>query len=204
MSKLAKDKRDKLILVGTITAMIIASLWFLIIGGQRETLDDIAKKQKTLADSISKAEGTIKTEPEIQKRLGERLEALHDREEEMAPEDDPYAWMLDVMNRFCQGRQVGWTLVTPQIKQADLIPGFTYKTAVFHFKGTGMFHAVGKFIADFENTHRLFQIRNVQMVPAGGAVTARASGGTTEDESLAVEFDIVTPIRPNEAQSSIK
>ncbi len=205
MNKISKDKRNRLILVGAITAIVIAALWFLVIGEQQDTLAEMASKSLKLTESISKAEGVIKTQASVEQSLAEHMEALQVKENEMAPEDDPYAWMLDVMNRFCQGRQIVWTLDKPEFRLAEVVPGFSYKTAVFHFKATAFFNVIGKFSADFENTYRLSQIRSVSITPVGGIASVRAGAApASDDETLAVEFFIVTPVRPTDAQSHAK
>lgn len=205
MNKLSKEKRDRLILVAAVTAIVIVSLWFLIIGQQRDTLAEIDGKSQKLSSSITKAEGVIKTGAEVEKRLSERLEALKLKESEMAPEDDPYAWMLDIMTHSCQGRIAGWQLDKPEFQNSLLLPDSSYRSAVFHFKGSGFFNVVGKFIADFENAHRLFQIRNLTLTPASSMPMVRSGAvAAGDEETLSVDFYIVTPVRPVEAPPTTK
>ena len=201
MNKLSKDKRDRLILVGTITLIIIVALWFLVIGGQRDTLQGIASRTQQLSAAILKAEVTYRGGTNVEKSLGEHAEALKLKESEMAPEDDPYAWMQVVMKRACQGRLDGWQLDKPEFRQWELMPGSSYRFAIFHFKGSGFFPVIGKFIADFENTHRLFQVRNLVITPASSMPMIRSGAAAPgDDEMLAVDFLIVTPVRPAASQ----
>jgi Tfp pilus assembly protein PilO len=203
VSKLSKDKLDRLFLVVAITAMIIASLWFLVIGGQRDSIEAIDRKSQQISDSIRKAELTVRGATNVQNNLNERLEVLRLRESEMAPEDDPYAWMLEIMTRSCQNTMPIWQLDKPEFRQAELLPGSSYRFAVFHFKSSGFYTVIGKFIADFENAHRMFQIRGVVITPAGGSPMNRGAAVAGDEETLSVEFYIVTPVRPTDSHSAI-
>jgi Tfp pilus assembly protein PilO len=198
MSHLSKDQKNKLVLIGVITLMVSAALWTLIVSDQRQTISNLGEKTEKIREKIDNAERAAKTRQTIEQRLQEREELMAVKEEQMAPEDDPYAWMLDKINAFKESRQVGDVFLDkPDAKNLDVgvLPAFSYKAAVFHFSGTGTYGAIGRFIADFENDFRLFQIRNVAI-----RVEPIKSGRLpTNTQSLRVDFDIVALLRSSKA-----
>ena len=201
MNKISKDKRDRLVLVGVLTAMIMGMLWAFVISPQRDNLVAMEGKTAKLHELLKSADATAKSGPSVETNLASRLNALRQRESEMAPppEGDPYAWMLGIIKEFSQGRLLDCRLDKPEYEHSELLPVSNYQFAIFHFKGVGFYSAIGKFIADFENTYRLFEIRGVNIGPAP-ATTSRPTPLPGDEELLMVEFTIVTPLRPSDNQ----
>ncbi len=204
MNKVSKEKRDRLIFVGMLTAVAVAGIWFLVIAGQNDRMAVISGKTDQIQDKLVKAQRVIKREEETEKKLQLRTEQLAEQESTLAPERDSYAWMLSLMNHFLQSRSgVRVTTISqPAVKaDLDLIPRFPYKSAAFAVKGAGLYRDLGKFIADFENTFPLFQIQNLRIEPIGSLAPNQRLG---EAETLQFELEIITPIKSAESVAGTK
>lgn len=196
MSKLPKEKRDRLILVGAISLLIVGALWTMVVSDQRETIAKQEERTARVREKIANANRLLNMRVTIQTKYDERVQLLADKEAEMAPEEDPYAWMCDKIYAFKEGRQlenVSVTRVASDIKPVGLLPAFAYKAVEFHLTGRGFYSTIGRFVADLENEFKLFQIRNISITPEPKPTTA--PGG--EDQTLRVEFDIVALVKPS-------
>jgi Tfp pilus assembly protein PilO len=68
----------------------------------------------------------------------------------------------------------------PNVSEMDLLPNFPYKQLQFTLRGTGYYHDIGKFIADFENKYPHMRVVNLELELVG-----------TDTEKLSFKMDIV-------------
>jgi hypothetical protein len=72
----------------------------------------------------------------------------------------------------------------PNEGSMELLPNFPYQQLRFNIGGTGYYHDIGKFIADFENRYPHMRVVNLDMAPVG-----------SDSEKLAFRADIVALVK---------
>ena len=99
MNKLSKEKKNQLVMIVLGTAGVIAALWFLVIGAQRDKIHQIdgkiagAKAQIEKMQQIKKAAGKIEEEKtECEARLAQIESTL--------PSGDWYLWVNTTLRQF--------------------------------------------------------------------------------------------------------
>jgi Tfp pilus assembly protein PilO len=193
MTKLTKAQRDKLLGIAVGTVAVIAGLWFTVVTAQQAKLKGINKKTAQMKDTVSSATKLVRGSLDVGLDLTNRLNLLQKREAGLAPDHDPYSWMLDKIGKFIQPRQgVNMSEMSrEEVSEKGVIPHFPYRWATFHIKGVGYYHDFGRFFADFENAFPYFTIQNIEIAP-----TSQAEG----KEKLAYSFDVVGPLVPVETK----
>jgi Tfp pilus assembly protein PilO len=188
VNKLSKAQRDQLLGIAIGTVALMAILWYFGVTAKQSELAATRRKCADMRQKLHDAEALMRREDEISGTLHSRSELLARREAGLAPDRDAYAWLINTVNAFIQSRK-GVNIDTysqPEISDAGIIPKFPYRWATFHLKGTGYYHDLGKFFADFENAFPYFRIQNLNM-------SANAGPGL-EAEKLSVTFDLVAPV----------
>lgn len=192
MSKLPKDKRDKIILVGLVTVVASAGIWFALINSQRRALVEV-RKQKDAAEQQLKAGQTAITSAEkVEEDFQQATARLKLCETGMAASTDMYSWLFETLNKFRLGHQVD----IPQFSRespADvgLFPTFPYRASSFTVRGTACYHDFGKFLASFENEFPYIRVQNIELVPNPDVSTSSSAR-----EKLSFTMDLVTLVRP--------
>ena len=195
IKNLPKEKRDQLLLIGTITLAITLGGYFGLVKMQKRTLERIAKQSAEQQDKVGGAARMVSTHKETEEELEDNLQKLKSIEQHMAS-GDMYSWIITTINRFRADRKVEIPQFSREVTtEIGVFPKFPYKAALFHIRGTAHFHELGRFIADFENTFPHIRIQNVDMEPASQSAATTTS--TTEPEKLAFKMEIVALINPN-------
>jgi len=187
MKRISKEKRDQLILVGLVTVGLIVGLYFGLIRSQQKSLQGLAAQQETTNTKLNQIADAARNNLRIESDLAAAAKALDAREQDMA-QDDYYLWMVDGLRKFVSSYN-GMEIQQYANKGASdmsLLPKFPYKQFTVGIIGTGHFHDIGKFIADFENRYPASRIMNLEFSPD-------ASGQT---ERLVFRMEIATLIRP--------
>jgi hypothetical protein len=188
MNKLTKAQRDQLISIAIGTVMLMAVLWWFGVTAKQKELAATQQKSADMRKKLHDADALIRRESEIGGTLQNRGALLAKLEAGLTPDRDAYAWLINTMNAFIQPRK-GVNIDSysqPEISEAGLIPKFPYRWATFHLKGTGYYHDLGKFFADFENDFPYFRIQS--------PVLSANTGPGMEAEKLSVTFDLVAPV----------
>lgn len=190
LKKLSKQKRDHLILVVLATIVVLAGLGFGLIRSQYTSLKRIRASEREAAAKLKTMKETINREDQIKAELDEVSKALAVVEDGMAS-GDPYSWALDMVRRFRIAHRVEVPVISqPVVSESTLLPKFPYKQASFALSGTGFYHDIGKFIADFENQFPEIRIVNLRLSPVTGLLNE-------EKEKLEFRMDIIALMRPN-------
>src|SRR5687768_18515239 len=100
MSKLPKEKRDKIILIVMGTAVAGAALWFLLINTQLGVLRNVGKEAEKSREQLARGESTLKTKAAVDRQFTEASFALKQRETVMASPNDMYFWLIQTVNGF--------------------------------------------------------------------------------------------------------
>jgi Tfp pilus assembly protein PilO len=188
--RLSSDKRNKLIIVGLLTAGVIAALWIFLIGAQEQKLREIAdetreKNQKRLQVKNATATAT-KIEADYQ-AASQKLEGI---EQEIAT-GDLYSWLYNTIKNF----KAAYRVDIPQFStveegETSLVYKFPYRQVKITVSGSSYYSDFGRFVADFENHFPHMRIENLSVEPV--------SGGEREAdrEKLAFRMDIIALVNP--------
>jgi Tfp pilus assembly protein PilO len=190
MKKISKEKRNQLVIVGLVTIVVLALIYISLIQRQHTTLDRIANAKKTASAKLLSIKSTITNAATIAKELEDSTAALDKTGTDMAT-GDLYSWTYDTIRRFKQSYRVEIPEVgQPNVGSVDLLPDFPYKQIKFSISGTGYYHDLGKFIADFENKFPHARLVNLVVEPAPGL-----EGG----EKLTFKMEVIALVKSNPA-----
>lgn len=193
MSKLPKEKRDKIILIGMGTAVVCAAIYFLLIGAQRATLQKVREEVAKSREQLESGQRTLKSQPQVKEDYELASKALRQRETGLASPNDMYLWQIQTLNNFRAAYRVdipqfGREMTAP----VGSFPKFPYNAAVFSVRGTAHFHDFGRFLADFENAFPYIRVQNIDLQPATSEL-----GETDTREKLSFKMELLTLVRPN-------
>ena len=192
MSKLPKEKRDKIILIVMGTAVACAALWFLLINTQLGALRNVAKETEKSREQLARGQATLKTQAAVDQQFSEASAALKQRELIMASPNDMYSWLIQTVNGF----RANYKVEIPQFgrempSEVGSFAKFPYRAALFNVRGTAYFHDFGKFLADFENAFPYIRVQNIDLEPAANDASGDAR------EKLGFKIELLTLVRPN-------
>jgi len=187
--KLPKDKRNRLVLVVLIALMAVTGLYFGLIRRQNDNLSRLAQQKaaantrlKTVLDALNRAD-------RIRAEVDELRGTLAASEGDVAS-GDLYAWVINSLRQF----KAPYKVEIPQFSQlgepaaVNMLPNFPYKQATLTVAGTGYFHDIGRFIADFENQFPHVRLLNLSM-------DVNAPSPNVPPETLSFKMDIVTLVK---------
>jgi hypothetical protein len=189
MSKLSKDKQQKLMVVAGVTAAVGVGLWFGMISPLRGSLQKLKTRQADAQNQVQQGQRSLASALQVSNELALALEDLKTRESAMAS-GDLYDWMIQSMNKFKADRPVDIPQISRETTgELGLFPKYPYKAATFTLRGTAFFDDFGKFLADLENTFPYLLVQNLQLAPSG-------SQNPQEAERLQFSMDMVTLVKP--------
>ena len=198
MNRLSKEKKNQLLLIAVVTLSVLAGIYFSLIRAQQERLAALQSQKQEAAAKLARIQETKRSSSRIEAELVEVRETLDVQEQDMAI-DDHYAWMLDFIRKF----KLPYPIDIRQFNskgpsKVTLFPRFPYQEMTITIMGSGYYHDIGKFIADFENRYPSCRVMNLEMSP-------EASQSPDDAEALSFKMDIValikggstaTPVRP--------
>jgi Tfp pilus assembly protein PilO len=191
MKRLSPAKRQQLILVVTATVALISIVYFLIIRPEYQQNHQLASNIKTKAAELQRRREAINHIAAVTNMLTEVRLQLAAAEGDIAT-GDINAWTYETIRQFKSGYHVDIPGITqPVSSEVELIPDFPYKQVKVVLTGTGYYHDLGKFLADFENKFPHAQILNLNAQPDTGAAE------TLGDKPLTFRMEIATLVKPN-------
>jgi hypothetical protein len=190
-SKLSKEKKQHLALIGIITVAALAGLGWGLIKNQYEYLGRLAEKKVSTEKKLHRIEDAIKRTSQIEAELADSKKKLTAMEEDLAS-GDLYSWIINTLRKFSDDYKVEIPQKSGVSGPADvtLLPNFPYKQASIAVMGTAHYHELGRFIADFEN-----QFPHMRLVNLGMEVVPATGSG--DQEMLTFKMEIITLIKPN-------
>lgn len=192
MNKLSKEKRDRLILVGLCTAMVLFVIGYFLIHAQHASVAEIKTQTDNARNHLQEMEKTIQGAGAISNQLVDITYNLSQAESDMAV-GDPSAWIYDTVRNFKTRYKVDISVNGHLfMSEVDLLPKFPYKQLKVTVSGTAYYHDLGKFIADFENTFPHARITNLNLEPTGAA--------GDDSEKLAFRMEISALAKPTGPQ----
>ena len=163
-----------------VTLLVIGGIVFGIIRPQYLKIADVQKKTAEAQSHLANYQQIILQANQSTGELASVTIELTHAQQDMATGDMNF-WSIDMIHHF----KTNYKVDVPEIGQSsvgemDLLPNFPYKQLRFTLRGTGYYHDVGRFIADFENKHPHMRIVNLDMDPVGG-----------DSEKLSFRMDII-------------
>jgi hypothetical protein len=197
MSKLPKEKRDKLLLVGLGVGALLAVLYFFVVAAQKDALRECASKIDVAQDKLSKAEMWLRMAPSIEAQLELQRQSLAAEHDGLAPLDK-FKWFYDTLHGFLAQHKVQLVDITrePEIGPAWTLPNYPYQTATFGVKCQAFFHDFGAFLSDFENRFPYMRVHNLELQPES-VRDNRAGSAMPAPQKLKISLQVVTLVRPN-------
>jgi hypothetical protein len=207
MSKLPKEKRDKIILVGMATVVASAAIWLLLIKTQFNTLRTTREQAVTAHGQLQRGQATLLTKAKTSEDFDAASKQLREKETAMAAPNDMYSWLIQTLNNFRsnhrgveipqfgppQPSEVGVFAKFPFHAAVFNVRGTAYyhDAAVFNVRGTAYYHDLGKFLADFENTFPFMRVQNIELEPA-----SEGPAGQEAREKLSFKLELLTLVKP--------
>jgi hypothetical protein len=191
MNKLSKEKRNQLIMILLGTAGVIAALWFLVIGAQRDKVREIDGKITATTAQIEKVQQVKKAAGRIATELAEDQARLTQIESTM-PSGDWYLWVNTTLRKFnTPSYRVEIPVIgAPVASSVTLLPDFPYNQLSVAVNGTAYYDDLGKFLADFENQFPCMRIENLNLEPGYGP-------NAEDREKLTFHMEIISLTKVN-------
>ena len=188
MKRLSKEKRNQLIIVGVAILAVLGLIYFGLIRRQYSSLDKIDKDKRSADAKLLSIKNTITNAAMIAKELEGSSTAINQTEADMAS-GDLYAWTVDTLRRFKQSYRVEIPEIgQPAVGNVDLLPDFPFRQVRFPINGTGYYHDLGKFIADFENKFPHARLVNLTIEPLSGMEAG---------EKLVFRMEVIALVKSN-------
>jgi len=187
--KLPKEKRNRLVLVVLVALMAVTGLYFGLIRRQHGQLARLAQQKAAANTKLKTVLDTLNRADRIKAEVDELRGTLAARECDVAS-GDLYASVINSLRQF----KAPYKVEIPQFSQlsepaaVNMIPNFPYQQATLTVAGTGHFHDVGRFIADFENQFPHVRLLNLSL-------DVNAPSPNVPPETLSFRMDIVTLVK---------
>ena len=179
-----RQKRNQLLIAVAAFILALAGLGFGVIRPQYNKLSTVKKETVDTESKWTAEERLMQQSGTNATKLAALSIELSSNENDMAT-GDIYAWTLDTIRHFKSNYKVELPEIgQPTVGEMDLLPGFPYQQLRFNISGTGYYHDIGKFIADFENRYPHMRVVNLDMAPVGN-----------DSERLAFRADIVALVK---------
>ncbi len=179
-----KQKRNQLYLTLAGALLVIVGIAFGLIRPQFSKLSQVKKETIDTRGRLETYQRLIQQSDTITNELGAATSQLARAETDLAT-GDFYAWTIDTIRHFKANYKVDVPEIgQPSIGPVDLLPNFPYRQIRFNLRGTGYYHDIGKFIADFENTYPHMRVVNLSMIPLG-----------PDTEKLSFNMDVVALVK---------
>ena len=165
MNAMLKDKRQKVILVAILTLVALAALWFGLINLQNHGLDELARQVDAAERKLDTARKALAGSKQLEAELSTAAEKLNGIENGMAS-GDLSTWVYNKVRQFKLSYRVEIPQFSPIVEsETTLLPKFPYRQVTMTITGTGYFHDIGRFVADFENQFPYIRILNLELEP---------------------------------------
>ena len=200
MSKIPKDKRDKMIVIGIATVVASAAIWLLLIKSQYNTLRAARVQAVTAQGQLDRGQATLMTKIKTAEDFESASKQLQAKQAVMAAPNDMYSWLIQTLGTFRAGHrgveipQFG----PPQMSEVGVFAKFPYHAAVFNVRGSAYYHDLGRFLADFENTFPFIRVQNIELDPVGESAPKPGAERAAQDSSEKLNFklELLTLVRP--------
>jgi hypothetical protein len=199
--KLAKRKRDHLILVAILTVALSAGVWQLLIQSTKERLAKARELETAAAKKFEAAAAFLQGSSGLEDQAAVLSNQLAQIEGTLANRADPFAWSYQLIMRATNQANARLELrevTRPQPPgPVGILPEFPYQAVSFEVRGVAYWEELGRFLADFENRNPYFYTRNLQLGLAREADDSKTDSGAGDRvERLTFKVDVVALVQP--------
>lgn len=197
--RMTKEKRDQLLLVGLVAAVLAGGLWYVWISPTSRKIDRARVQVQKARQDFEKADGIVKQMDPLQAELDETQKALGGIESGMVSLVDPLTWAYGVRDSLrSRNSEVEVSSVTrPTEGPPEMLGNFPYNEGTFTMTGKAKYEDLGKFLADFENLYPYFRVRNLQLSTSGRDAGGGDAGGGTSS-LVGFNVNMVALVRPSQ------
>ncbi len=189
MKRLSPDKRNQLVMVLLVTGALISAVYFLLISPQNAENHKLINQTNDRRSDLAKYKKFINEAETTSNQLVSVSAQLSSTEHDIAS-GDVYAWTYDTIRRFKTSYHLNIpTIGQPALSDVDLVAKFPYKQVRLSLTGTGYYHDLGKFVADFEN-----EFPHMRLVDLTIQTTADPNSAS---EELSFRMDVIALVKPN-------
>lgn len=194
-SKLSKEKKSQLILVGLITVMLMVGIGYGLINFLSGNIEAIQKKKAQADRKLGDMRDAIKAADMVENQVTEAAQELAAQEERMVT-GDKATWLYNTIRAFKQNHKgvdlPSFSTISEE-QGTQLLPKFPYQEVTIKVEGTGHYHDIGKFIADFENSFPHIRLLNLEVWPS----TTVSATDKDSKEKLSFRVDVVALVKPS-------
>jgi hypothetical protein len=189
LKKLSKEKRQQLVLVAMLTLMALSGLGFGLIRSQYASVKQLAQNKVASDKRLQDMQTSIRNAGRLEAELTQARADLTEAETDLAS-GDKYSWIINLLRQFKSGYRIDLPQFSPIGPETEvtMLPGFPYKQVSLTAAGTGRFHEIGRFLADFENRYPHIRLLNLTLEP-------NPSPAPEDQETLSFKLDIVTLVK---------
>lgn len=196
MNTLTAEKKQHVILVAVLTGVVIALVWFLLIGTLQDNITKKRAKAGESADKLADARKKLSQSAAIEEQLASATRKLATTEDEGMASGDLYFWIINTISRFKLAYRVDIPVFSqPEEIKATVLPDLPYKSVRYNVRGSAYYHDLGRFLAAFENSHPYVFVQNLEVFPSD-VVQA------DDPERLNFRMDIVALVKPTAIASA--
>jgi Tfp pilus assembly protein PilO len=191
-NKLSKEKKNQLVLVALITVMLLVGLGYGLIRFQLEYVKTLQTRKAEADVSYKKMITAINGADVLNAQVEAAARELFAQEEGMIF-GDKFSWLVSNLKATLRAHPKldvpDFSTITEE--NCTLLAKFPYTQVTINIKGTGYFHDIGKFLAEFENDHPHFRVVNLELEPAQPGTDKERS------ERLQFKFSVCALVKPS-------
>ena len=189
LKKLSKEKKQQLVLVAMLTLVALNGLGFGLIRMQYRSINALAQSKAAAERRLQEMQTSVKNAKQLEAEFNRTRDALSLAEADLAT-GDKYSWVINLLRQFKAGYRVEIPQFSPISPESDvtMLPGFPYKQVTLTAAGSGRYHEIGRFLADFENHFPHIRLLNLTLEP-------NPSPAAEDQETLSFKMDIVVLLK---------
>jgi hypothetical protein len=196
MSKMTKDKRDKMLLTAILALGTCACLYYLVITDMKDKITELEGKIGDVNKDIRTSERYFKNRESYQTEMEKTRALMEKRQEDMLKEGEDNYRVLNLFNKRIPDYDL-WIaeFKQPQPETSTVLPKFPFKSVSLTVALLGTYQNLGRFLADFENDFPYMRVQLVQIAPYAGDSRAAPEPGAADSGRLRLEFKLFVLIR---------
>lgn len=189
MNRLSKEKLQQIVAVIVIGLVLVGVIYWYGVRAQFRAIESNRSEAVEMEGKVATANRLLKEADQAKADLTQVQGDLDNIESGMA-QGDLYFWIINTMRSFAAGQKVDIsTFSREQSTPVGIYPEFPYNAVRYSIRGSGYYHDIGKFVADFENAFPYMRLENIDLAPADSSLAG-------DREKLAFRADVVALLKP--------
>jgi Tfp pilus assembly protein PilO len=160
--QLSKEKRDNIIAIAIGAMAVIIGLYFGLMRYQLNSYAGYAAKIKEMQDKLAECKNE-QAQAAKNKEDCEKTKAQVQNLETSLASGDTYEWIRRSLNLLAPKKEDFEIseINKPVSAEVSMFLDFPYQAQLCGISGTGYFHDIGQFVAEFENRFKYFRLHNI-------------------------------------------